>query len=241
MTTSTRGRSGGARANQHALQDAIKRLIVDRGLAPGAPLPTEFELMRELDVSRHPLREAMKALEALGIVDIRHGYGTYVGSGLLTGLEAGLAFRGALSVQGDLTDIRNLLEVREILESGLVGRTLAAYEQLDLGALEATVELMESEAQQDRYAPEQDWAFHETLYRPLGNQLVLDLLQVFWRVFRTLDDELPRAGDTPAETARWHREILDALRARDEPALHAAVVEHFRGIRARLAGDTDGT
>jgi DNA-binding FadR family transcriptional regulator len=235
VTSTPRDRSGGARANQLALQDAVKRLIIVRGLAPGAPLPTEFELMRELGVSRHPLREAMKALEALGIVDIRHGYGTYVGSALLSGFEAGLAFRGELSVQGDLADIRDLLEVREVLEAGLVGRTLAAYDRLDLPALEACVEVMEREAEHDRYAPEQDWAFHETLYRPLGNQLVLDLLQVFWRVFRTLDDRLPRAGDTPAETARWHRAILDALRGRDERALHAAVVEHFRGIRARLA------
>jgi len=235
VTSTPRGRSGGARANQLALQDAVKRLIIVGGLEPGAPLPTEFELMRELGVSRNPLREAMKALEALGIVDIRHGYGTYVGSGVLSGLEAGLAFRGELSAQGDLTDIRDLLEVREVLESGLVGRTLAAYDQLDIAALETCVEAMEREAEHGRYAPEQDWAFHETLYRPLGNQLVLDLLQVFWRVFRSLDDRLPRAGDTPAETARWHRTILDALRARDEPALRAAVIEHFRGIRARLS------
>jgi len=234
VTTSARGRPTGARANQQALQGAIQRLVVDRGLAPGAPMPTEFELMRDLDVSRHPLREAMKALEALGIVDIRHGSGTYVGTAALNGLEAGLAFRSALSVRGDHTDIRNLIEVREVLESGLVGRTIAAHDQLDFAALEAAVVAMEREAEQGRYAPTHDWEFHETLYRPLGNQLVLDLLQVFWRVFSTLDDTLPRAGGTPAITAGWHRDIFEALRARDEPAMRAAVIEHFRGIRARV-------
>ncbi|WP_243859612.1 FadR/GntR family transcriptional regulator [Amycolatopsis arida] len=227
-------RPGGARANQRALQESIKRLIVDRGLAPGAPLPTEHDLMRELGVSRHPLREAMKALEALGIVDIRHGYGTYVGSGALTGLEAGLAFRGALSLRGDLRDIRDLLEVREVLEAGLVDRLLAAHDRLDFAALEAAVAGMEREAERGRYAADHDWAFHEALYRPLGNELVLALLQVFWRVFHQLDAELPRAADPPEVTARWHRNILDALRAGDEPALRAAVDEHFRGIRARV-------
>ncbi|EID52984.1 transcriptional regulator [Saccharomonospora xinjiangensis XJ-54] len=235
VTTSTAGgRRQGARANQRALQDAIKRLIVERGLAPGAPLPTEVELMKELDVSRHPLREAMKALEAVGIVDIRHGYGTYVGSVPLTGLEAGLAFRGALSLRGDYTDIRDLLEVREVLETGLVDRVLGVYDRIDLDALTATVVTMEEEAGQGRYAPEADWRFHEILYRPLGNGLVLDLLRVFWRVFNTLDAELPRADDTPQLTARRHRAILEALRARDEAALRAAVDEHFRGIRARV-------
>ncbi|MEU6646061.1 FCD domain-containing protein [Saccharomonospora sp. NPDC046836] len=234
MGTSASGRQSGARANQRALQESIKRLIVDRGLAPGAPLPTEFELMKELDVSRHPLREAMKALEAVGIVDIRHGYGTYVGSVPLAALEAGLAFRGALSVRGDYADIRNLLEVREVLETGLVGRVLAAYDRLDFATLEDAAAEMEREAAQGRYAPAQDWRFHEALYRPLGNELVLDLLQVFWKVFNALDPQLPRVDDTPAVTAQWHRAILEALRARDETALRAAVDEHFRGIRARL-------
>ncbi|WP_028924716.1 FadR/GntR family transcriptional regulator [Pseudonocardia acaciae] len=234
--TSPAGRPTGARANQRALQEAIKHLIVERGLAAGAPLPTESELSAELGVSRHPLREAMKALQALGIVDIRHGYGTYVGSVPLSGLEAGLAFRGALSVRGDRADIRDLLEIREVLESGLVDRVLAARDQIDLGALEEHVSAMEREAGHGRYAPERDWAFHETLYRPLGNQLVLELLQVFWRVFNTLDEQLPRADGTPEATAGWHRRILEALRAADEPALRAAVVEHFAGIRSRVRG-----
>jgi len=224
----------GARANQRALREAVKGLIVERGLRPGAALPTEAELMRELGVSRHPLREAMKALEAVGIVDIRHGYGTYVGSVPMSALEAGLTFRGALSVRGDFADMRDLLEVREVMETGLVPRVLAAYDELDLDALESAVAAMERAAARGRYAPDEDWRFHETLYRPLGNALVLDLLQVFWKVFQELDADLPRADNTPETTAAWHRAILEALRTRDEPALRAAADDHFRGIRARV-------
>ncbi len=220
------------------MRESVKRLIVERGLGPGAPLPTEQELMRELGVSRHPLREAMKALEAVGIVEIRHGYGTYVGSVPLTGLEAGLAFRSALSTRGDLADIRDLLEVREVLETGLVSRVLAARDRLDLDALTAAVTEMEHAARREQYAPEQDWRFHEELYRPLGNTLVLDLIQVFWRVFNDLDADLPRAAAAPEVVASWHRAILDALDAGDEEALRAAVDIHFRGIRARLSRST---
>ncbi|MGH8878934.1 MAG: FadR/GntR family transcriptional regulator [Stackebrandtia sp.] len=226
----------GARANQRALQESIKRLIVERGLAAGSPLPTERELIAELSVSRHPLREAMKALEALGIVDIRHGHGTYVGSVSLSGLEAGLTFHSALSARGDLSSIRDLLEVRQVLETGLVPRVLAAYEQLDTAALTEAVEAMEAAAAQGRFEPDADWRFHETLYRPLGNKLVLDLLRVFWRVFHSLDAQLPHEESTPEANAGWHRAILDALDRRDEPALHAAITEHFRGIRARVSG-----
>ncbi|WP_394848587.1 FadR family transcriptional regulator [Pendulispora brunnea] len=224
----------GARANQQALQESIKHLIVERKLKPGSPLPTEFELMAELGVSRHPLREAMKALEALGIVDIRHGYGTYVGSVSLSGLETGLAFRTARSLKGDLSDIRDLLELREVLETGLVQRVLAAYDRVDFEGLEECVAAMEARARHGEYAPDADWRFHETLYRPLGNELILDLLRVFWRVFHSLDEELPAADWTPEMVARWHRTILTALRNRDEQGLRAAIDEHFRGIRARV-------
>ncbi|WP_349258299.1 FadR/GntR family transcriptional regulator [Stackebrandtia sp.] len=226
----------GARANQRALREAIKRLIVERGLTAGAPLPTERELIDELGVSRHPLREAMKALEALGIVDIRHGHGTFVGSASLSGLEAGLTFHSALSVRGDLTDVRDLLEVRQVLETGLVPRVIESYEDVDVDGLREAVEAMEAAAADGRFDPDADWRFHETLYRPLGNKLVLDLLRVFWRVFRSLDAKLPRADSTPEANARWHRAILDALTRRDAAALTAAISEHFRGIRARVSG-----
>ncbi|WP_394838080.1 FadR family transcriptional regulator [Pendulispora rubella] len=224
----------GARANQQALQESIKKLIVERKLEPGSPLPTEFELMSELGVSRHPLREAMKALEALGIVDIRHGYGTYVGSVSLAGLETGLTFRTARSLKSDLSDIRDLLELREVLESGLVQRVVAAYDRADFVGLEECVAAMEARAHRGEYAPDADWRFHETLYRPLGNELILDLLRVFWRVFHALEEELPVADWSPEMVARWHRTILTALRHRDEAGLRAAIDEHFRGIRVRV-------
>lgn len=227
----------GARANQRALQESIKRLIVERGLTAGSPLPPERELTEELAVSRHPLREAMKALEALGIVDIRHGHGTYVGSVSLSGLEAGLAFHSVLSARGDLSDIRDLVEVRQVLETGLIPRVLAAYDDIDIAALTGAVEAMETAAAAGEYEPDADWRFHEALYRPLHNKLVLDLLKVFWRVFDSLNPHLPREQDSPRTNAGWHRAILDALTRRDEAALTAAVTEHFRGIRARVSGE----
>ena len=69
------------------------QLILDRRLRAGAPLPTEAELMEDLGVSRNSVREALKALQALDIVEIRHGYGTYVGQASLTPLIDGLTFR----------------------------------------------------------------------------------------------------------------------------------------------------
>jgi DNA-binding FadR family transcriptional regulator len=221
-------------ANQRALQEAIKDLIVRRGLAPGSLLPTETELMAELSVSRHPLREAIKALQALGIVDIRHGLGTFVGTPSFSPLEAGLTFHTHLSLHGDLRDIRDLLQIREVLETGLVREVLAQVADADFDALEQAVSTMEREAAEGRYSPDADWLFHSTLYAPLRNDLISDLLRVFWSVFDKANAQLPRA-ETPQLAAAAHRKILTALRDGDPRVLTAAMADHFNDIRERIS------
>jgi DNA-binding FadR family transcriptional regulator len=225
----------GASENQRALQEAIKELIVRRGLAPGSLLPTETELMAELSVSRHPLREAIKALQALGIVDIRHGLGTYVGTPSFSPLEAGLTFHSHLSLRGDLRDIGDLVQIREVLETGLVRQVLALVDDADFDTLEGAVATMEREAAEGRYSPEADWVFHKTLYAPLRNELISDLLRVFWSVFDKVNAELPRAVESPQVAAAAHRNILDALRGGDAQVLTAAVADHFTDIRERIS------
>ena len=65
-----------------AAQERIKQYIVDNALRPGDPLPTEFDLSRSLGISRNSLREALKALETIGVVETRHGLGSFVGHAL---------------------------------------------------------------------------------------------------------------------------------------------------------------
>src|SRR5690625_4850522 len=108
----------GEMSNQQRLREAIKQLILDRGLRPGDMLPTESELMALVGASRNALREAIKALQALGFVDIRHGHGTFVGTLPLTPLQDFLSFRLRQSVTEDLREVGNLLQVREALEVG---------------------------------------------------------------------------------------------------------------------------
>lgn len=93
---------------------------------------------------------------------------------------------------------------------------------------------MEDEAAAGRYFPELDWKFHESLYLPMSNDLVLELLRVFWRVFGEVEADLPGARYSPADAARWHRDILTALRDGDRAAVTEAVGTHFADIRERL-------
>jgi DNA-binding FadR family transcriptional regulator len=209
----------------------MKSYILERGLKAGDPLPNEHELMAQLGVGRHPLREA---LQAVGIIEIRHGYGTYVGEVSLQSLEDGLAFRMSQSMAGDLRDVQNVLEVRQAIEVGLAEEVVAHFSSHKYDDLEVIVQRMEAKAEAGEYFPDEDWAFHQALYEPLGNALVIDLLSVFWRTFAQVDVRLPGARYSPADAAAWHRDLLNTLKTGDAEAFARSMKKHFHGIHTRL-------
>ncbi|HEX6685458.1 MAG TPA: FCD domain-containing protein [Candidatus Limnocylindrales bacterium] len=211
------------------VQEAVKKIILQRRLAAGDPLPTETELMDELGIGRNSVREALKVLQAVGIVDIRHGFGTFVGRMSLSGLVDELAFHTRLSLQ---VSLGHLIEVREVLESGLVDR------MIDRGfapALEPLLDRMDREARVGEVSPETDRRFHDVLYRPLSNPFVGQLLGAFWDVFFQLRDDLGTPDESPAEVARKHRAIYEAVLGGDKAAAAEAMRAHFDGLRERLA------
>ncbi|MFF1696144.1 FadR/GntR family transcriptional regulator [Streptomyces sp. NPDC058257] len=213
---------------------SVMQLILDRRLRPGAPLPTEAELMEELGVSRNSVREALKALQALDIVEIRHGYGTYVGQASLTPLADGLTFRALVQLGDDTHALAEILQVREVLEEGLVRRVAVLLTDEELRQLEALVRKMEESADGGAAFPELDREFHETLYRALGNELVPQLLGAFWNVFNRVAGVRGWVRDpAPDVTVSRHRDIVTALRARDVERAQRAMADHFRGIAAR--------
>lgn len=231
------GTVSGARSVRmtRAIQDELMALILDRGLQPGDVLPTEPELIEHLGVSRNSVREALKALQALDIVEIRHGYGTYVGRFSLDPLTNGLTFRTLQGIGRDIRAIGEILEVREALEDGLIRRVAATIPDDDLADLDRLVTAMTDRAQAGETFPDEDREFHEILYRSLHNQLVSQLLQAFWTVFHRVNSELGGEDPDPAETARRHRAIYLALRRHDVVRAQKAMAEHFRNIDTRVA------
>ncbi|MDG9719206.1 FadR/GntR family transcriptional regulator [Streptomyces sp. DH24] len=223
------------------IQREVVQLILDRGLRAGAPLPTEAELMDALGASRNSVREALKALQALDIVDIRHGYGTYVGQASLTPLVDGLTFRTLARQDDDAGALAEILQVREVLEEGLIRRVAATLTEAELDGIEAVVDRMEKAGRAARPFAELDRQFHELLYAPLGNALVPQLLAAFWTVFRRVAGARGWTDDpSPDVTVRRHRDIVTALRARDVEGAQRAMAVHFRGIEARAAQESRG-
>src|SRR3954470_12970789 len=127
------------------LQERIKKLIIDRRLPSGAPLPTEPELMEYLGGSRNSVREALKALQAMRIVEIRHGFGTYVGPLTLEPFVEGVAFRAAVRHHQGESSLYELMEVREALEAGLLPAVARGLPAEDLTVLKGLVQRMAEE------------------------------------------------------------------------------------------------
>jgi DNA-binding FadR family transcriptional regulator len=217
-----------------AIRDEITGLILSRGLRSGDPLPTETELVEALGVSRNSIREALKALQALDIVEIRHGYGTYVGRLSLDPLADGLTFRALHDIGQDLHSMEEILEVREALEAALIRRVAESVPEEDLVALDEVTKRMAERARSGDTFAEEDREFHEVLYRSLNNALVTQLLRAFWDVFHRVNHRLGVTDPDPAQTVRRHRAIVTAVRKRDVTRAERAMVEHFRNLDARI-------
>jgi DNA-binding FadR family transcriptional regulator len=216
------------RRNGAILQQRIVALIHDRQLTPGAAMPTEPMLMDLLGASRNSVREAIQALQALGIVEIRHGHGTFVGSASLDVLSPSLAFRVRSQTPSGIGALHDLVEVRELIEVGLIGQVAGTLSEARLAALDALVARMATDLAADR-------AFHALLYESCGNDLVLQLIALFWNVYHEVEASLDPPEDRVADVVANHQRIVDALRGGDAAEAREAMRAHFTDVKARVA------
>ena len=217
--------------------DAIKQMIIDGSLAPGDRLPPEKELAERVGVSRNSLREAVKALSVIRVLDVRQGDGTYVTSLAPNLLVEALGFVLDLhqgSGEGDV------LEVRRLLEPTAVEQTSPHLSEQDFARLEQLmVDLTEHSTLEDLV--EADIAFHQLINSRCPNAYLTSMLEGLAsataraRVWRGLTED--HAVD---RTLSEHRRILDALRAGrgDLARVHAAA--HIGGVESWIQKGADG-
>jgi DNA-binding FadR family transcriptional regulator len=229
-----------ARARMEGLQEEIIDLILDRGLEPGDPLPTEHELCAELGVGRNTAREALKVLQAVEIIEIRHGFGMFVAQNSLDALARGLAFRNRLSLRHSGDEALELVDVCQMLEAGLIAAATDAMTESHLTALRETVERMEKLAEAGESIAEEEQLFHGRLFEPLENGLLANLMGVFWQVYRQLHDQVAATGLGLGETARRHREIYEAVAAGDKVQAAKLIGCNFDGIRELIRERVSG-
>ncbi|MEO7236447.1 MAG: GntR family transcriptional regulator [Lapillicoccus sp.] len=217
-----------------AVADEIKAYILREQLRPGDPLPTENELCAAIGASRSSVREAVQTLAALDIVEVRHGYGTYVGRMSLAALVQSLAFRGLLSSEDDRKVLEDLVDVRQMLEVGLASAITEGMAGPLRSDLEAVVSRMDRRAKAGEQFFAEDREFHLLLVQPAVNDLVVQLTGAFWDIHSIV---APRRDPGRAElrrTAQAHSAIVEAAVTGDVLQLTNAIRMHYEPIRARI-------
>jgi GntR family transcriptional repressor for pyruvate dehydrogenase complex len=209
----------------------LRRLIGEGDLRLGDRLPGERELADRLGVSRGTVREAVQFLHALGLVEIRHGSGTFVRRAPSD--REGLRDEWRRWTRSHSETIRNLLEVRMGLESFAAELAAERPSGSGLETMSAALEQMEEGARANDVAAlvRSDVLFHRGLCEAAGNPALAELAEELGgRLLR----ERAATWDLPGRPQRslgQHREIYEALRRRDSIRARRAVLDHLKSVK----------
>lgn len=217
--------------------EQVKQFIIDRGLHPGDLLPGEFELAEQLGISRPSVREALRRLQALDIVDVRRGRGSFVGNLSLSPLVEALGFRSLVNQGDNFSTLREVVQLRHSLDRGIADHLCSALKGSQQSGLAMLVEAMVEKAEAGEVFPREDFAFHDGLLALSGNEIMRQLVASLWKVHTwTLPKlGLPTATDLLA-TARSHGDILAAVTKGDRCAYLKAIDAHYSPIMRALQG-----
>ncbi len=218
--------------------DKIKDMIVSGQLRPGDRLPPEQDLAAELGMSRNMLREAVRALSVINVLDVRRGDGTFVTTLSPSLLLDALTF--IADFQRDDT-VLNFIEVRKLLEPTATARAAAVILDEELAGLAELLDTMQEDILIDDLVLK-DAEFHRRIVATAGNPVLGSVLE-------TMSRSQHRAGvwrrvlehGAFQRTRSEHLAILDALRRRDpEDAwawtrVHISATEQW--LRSRVAAD----
>ncbi|TWF83576.1 FadR/GntR family transcriptional regulator [Streptomyces capillispiralis] len=215
-------------------QRAIERItamIREGELEPGERLPTERDLAVRLGISRSSMREAIRALTVLGVLEARHGSGIYV-----TRLEAGDLLE-TFGVVADLSrgrQLAELLEVRRVLESTATALAAARITPEALALVGTHLAAMDaSDGPEEILA--HDLAFHRAIAAAAGNETMAAILEgLSSRTFRARVRRGHQEEGAFDRTRREHAAIHRALAARDPEAARAAAAAHVGAVEEWL-------
>ncbi len=219
-----------------SVQESVKSFIDDNKLSAGDPLPPEGTLAQQLGVSRNSVREAIKALESVGILETKRGIGVFVKRFSFDPLLDHMAF----GLRGTLKDVGELCEIRRALEGAFIGQSIVAMGEDDIAALRTVTARMKERAEHNESFAEEDQEFHQLLFRCQGNRMLTRLIDVFWNAFHKASGFFNLANPDPSATWRDHHDIVEAIAKRDADAARQRLDHHYHGILRVIAENQRG-
>jgi len=215
--------------------ESLAASIREGQIQRGEKLPTEAEIMSRFDVSRTVVREALSKLQASGLVETRHGIGTFV----LQQRESG-NFKIADEDFATVADVISVLELRISLETEAAGLAAQRRTTANLVTMEAALKSFGDAVAEDSDAVPSDFQFHMEVARATGNRHFADLMTYLGTMIipRTRVNTPQNAPEGRSSYLRRvhgeHESIFVAIRNQDAEAARAAMRTHLSNSRERL-------
>lgn len=209
-----------------AVTDRIISQIQEGRYRAGDRLPTERELAEQLGVGRTSVREGLRFLEKLGVLEIRQGMGTVVRS-----LSLGEVFEHLVPVQTIIElpdrDVRDIMHVRRVLEAE--SAQLAAQHATDrqLGRLEELLHGMAASLEKPRDYLEMDLEFHVVVAEAASNPMLAQLVNLIRDIYTRYFEIVLRDPEMNKTSLGFHRRLYAALRDHDADAARQHILAHL--------------
>jgi DNA-binding FadR family transcriptional regulator len=212
-----------------SVSNFIKDYIVVNNLKAGDPLPSEGQLAKELNVSRSPVREAVKSLESLGIIDARHGGGLYVREWNFDPVLETLKHGIRISPQ----TLAELYQIRVWLEVAAIGDAIKSITASEITDLEILMLRWARAIENGEPYVQYDEEFHNIIYGALKNQTLVKLFKVFWLAFEAYGGG-EKMAEKPERVLQEHQEIFKALKDRDADTARTKLLVQFGDFKRRI-------
>lgn len=215
--------------------DQIGQLVAQGQLKPGDRLPSERELVERFQVSRASIREAISALEMMGLIEVRSGEGTYIRQVNVDSAITPLAWM--LFIEKD-TDLE-LYEARKILEVQAAGLAAARADEEEIKEMFEALEVMRKDLESHQLGEEADHHFHYAIARATHNKILFRLMNTLSDTMKTAlktsRSKLYEHADTPQKLYNEHCFIFEAIKNHDVHKAQKLMLEHLVGVEKHLA------
>ena len=210
----------------------VKQLIAEGKLKSGDRLPPERDLAEKFMVSRTSVREALRALQSRGLIDIRAGEGAFIRDISVDTLIEPLA----LVILPHREAVGELFEARRLLEPAIAGLATGRATPEELGEMERILDEQAKEVAQGRTGVAQDAAFHSAVAHSAHNRAITRIVHALMDLLTQSREESLHTPGRPTRSHADHRRILEAIKRRDEVAAHRTMLDHLVAVENLVMG-----
>ena len=201
----------------HQIIKSVQQAISNKELKPGDPFPSENEMVKSLGVSKSSVREAVKMLEAMNVVTIQKGEGTFVCSSMDNELINPMLF--TLLLQQEPSE--KVVELRLMFEPAYSLLAMENQQPEDIEIIQSTIDAFGVALKSGTLTVDHDMAFHRAVLEATHNNFVIKIGKVILELFvASVKDGL---FDEPKRSLYHHERILDALVKRDDAVLRETI------------------